>query len=143
MKNQLKIEIPQEQPQEPVLEVIRDDEPKPKKVNKVGKTVSSVVSGRILATDKTLKHLPFLFFVAFLGLLYIANGYFAQSKDRQLDTLTTQIKDLNTQYQIEQAKLMFLSKESEVARATAAMGIKESVIPPNKIVVTNNKVKRP
>src|SRR4029077_16037518 len=123
MKNKLKIKIPKEPPQEPVLKVIKDIEPPKQKGNKVGRTVSSVVSGRFLTTDKTLKHLPFFFFVAFLGLLYIANGYFAQSKDRQLDTLTTQIKDLNTQFQIAQAKLMYLSKESEVARATAAMGI--------------------
>ena len=142
MKNQLKIEIPQEQPQEPVLKVIKNDEPTKQKGNAVGRTVSSVVSGRFLITDKTLKHLPFLFYVAFLGLLYIANGYFAQSKDRQLDTLTTQIKDLNTQFQIAQAKLMYLSKESEVAKATAVMGLKESVIPPNKIII-NNKTTRP
>jgi hypothetical protein len=81
--------------------------------------------------------MPFVFYLAFLGLCYIANGYFAQGKDREFDTLNTQIKELNTQYQIAKAKLMFLSKESEVAKASAKMGLKESVIPPQKIEIDN------
>jgi hypothetical protein len=143
MKNRLKIELEEEQKAKeamlnaapPVEEVV--SEPAPKKSNVVGRTVSSVVSGRFLITDSTLQQMPFLFFIAFLCLLYIANGYFAQSKDRELDTLNTQIKEFNTQFQISEAKLMYLSKESEVARATTKIGLKESVIPPQKIVIDN------
>ncbi|HTA82781.1 MAG TPA: FtsL-like putative cell division protein [Bacteroidia bacterium] len=144
MKNRLKIELDQEQKaKEEMLNSIPEaveaaPEPvTPKKGNAVGRTVSSVVSGRFLISDNTLKQMPFLFFVAFLCLLYIANGYFAQGKDRELDALNTQIKELNTQFQIAEAKLMYLSKESEVARATAKMGLKESVIPPDKIIIDN------
>jgi hypothetical protein len=100
------------------------------------------VSGRILISENTLKHMPFFFFLAFLGMLYIANGYYAQGKDRELDILNTQIKELNTQYQIAKAKLMYLSKESEVARASANMGLKESVTPPDKIVIDNKLAKK-
>jgi hypothetical protein len=143
MKNRLKTELEQEQMAKDAMleaaaakpEVV--EEVTPKKGNAIGRTVSSVMSGRFLISEKTLQQMPFLFFLAFLCLCYIANGYFAQSKDRELDTLNTQIKELNTQYQIAEAKLMYLSKESEVARSTAKMGLKESVIPPQKIVIDN------
>lgn len=143
MKNRLKSEIEQEEvlkvPQEVTAEV---SEPvvTPRKASRVGRTVTSVVSGRFLISESTLKHVPFLFFLAFLGLLYIANGYFAQSKDRQLEMLTSQISDLNTQYQVAKAKLMYISKESEVAKAATGMGLKEPVVPPGKIVVNTNPI---
>jgi hypothetical protein len=146
MKNRLKTDIEQEvKLKEPVVEAPAPEvetEPVAKKSNKVGRAVTSVVSGRFLISESTLKYMPFFFFLAFLGMLYIANGYFAQSKDRELDTLNTQIKELNTQFQIAKAKLMYLSKESEVARATANMGLKESVIPPDKIVIDNKLAKK-
>ncbi|HSY76680.1 MAG TPA: FtsL-like putative cell division protein [Bacteroidia bacterium] len=146
MKNRLKTDIEEEvKLKEQVVEAPAPEveaEPVAKKNNKVGRAVTSVVSGRFLISDSTLKYMPFFFFLAFLGMLYIANGYFAQSKDRELDTLNTQIKELNTQFQIAKAKLMYLSKESEVARATANMGLKESVIPPDKIVIDNKLAKK-
>ncbi len=146
MKNRLKSDIEEEvKLKEQVIETPEpetESEPIAKGSNKVGRAVSSVVSGRFLISDQTLKHMPFFFFLAFMGLLYIANGYFAQSKDRELDTLTTQIKDLNTQFQIAKAKLMYLSKESEVARSSANMGLKESVIPPDKIVIDTKLAKK-
>jgi len=148
MKNRLKAEIEQDEllkaqqqaaeELSEVAEAAQEQEAAPKKSgNKVGRTVSSVLSGRFLISERTLKHFPFLFFLAFLGICYIANGYFAQSKDRELDALNNQIKELNTQYQITQAKLMYLCKESEVAKATGNMGLKEAVIPPDKIVIDN------
>lgn len=146
MKNRLKTDIEQEELKTQVAVEAEapevDDIPVAKGGNKVGRAVSSVVSGRFLISDQTLKHFPFLFFLAFLGLLYIANGYYAQSKDRELDSLNTEIKELNTQYQIAKAKLMYLSKESEVARASAGMGLKEAVIPPEKIVIDNKLAKK-
>lgn len=144
MKNRLKSEIEQEEmlKQQQVADVPEAEPVEPKKPNKVGRTVTSLVSGRFLISESTLKHLPFLFFLAFLGLIYIANGYFAQAKDRQLDILTSEISDLNTQYQVAKAKLMYISKESQVASAVAAMGIKEPVAPPGKIVINTKTTHR-
>jgi hypothetical protein len=138
MRNQLKIEsIQEEQVNEPVLEEVV--ETKSKKGSKVTRTVSSFLSGRFLISETTLKYLPFVLFLAFLSLCYIANGYYAQAKDRQIDKLNSELGELRTQFVIAKSKLMFLSKESEVAKATSNMGIKEAVIPPNKIIVTDNK----
>jgi hypothetical protein len=138
MRNQLKItSIQEEKLAEPVTEEIVEQAPK--KGNKVTRTVSSLMSGRFLISETTLKYLPFVMFLAFLSLLYIANGYYAQAKDRELDKLNSELGELRTQYVIAKSKLMYLSKESEVAKAASDMGIKEALVPPDKIVVNNNK----
>jgi hypothetical protein len=142
MRNQLKItSVQEEKMQAPVVEE-EVENTAPRKSNKVAKTISSFMSGGFLTSELTLKYLPFLLYIAFLGLCYIANGYYAQSRDRELDKLNSEIKELRSQYVIAKAKLMFLSKESEVVKSAAPMGIKEPLIPPDKIVVNDNKPAR-
>jgi hypothetical protein len=112
-----------------------------KPVNKVKRGFLSIISGGFLLGDNALSSLPFLLYVAFLGMIYIANGYYAHSRLRDLDSIGNNITELRTQYIIAKDKLMYLSKESEVNKATDAMGLKESVIPPGKIIVYNNDKK--
>jgi len=80
--------------------------------------------------------------MAFLAMIYIANGYYAHSRLKDLDSLDNSIGELRTQYIIAKDKLMYLSKESELDKATTNMGLKESVIPPEKIVVYNKSKKK-
>jgi len=138
MRNQLKItSIQEEHAAEPIVEeeVV---ETKPRG-NKLTRGVSSFMSGRFLTSETTMNYLPFVMFLAFLSLCYIANGYYAQSKDRELDKLNSELGELRTQYVIAKSKLMYLSKESEVTKAAANIGVKEALIPPDKIVITNTK----
>jgi len=104
----------------------------------VGRSFQSVVSGSFLSRDETLRFLPFLLFISLLAVVYIANGYYAESKIRKLNKLTEELKDLRSQYIITKSDLMFVSKQSEVAKASALLGIKESVVPPKKIIIPSN-----
>jgi len=113
----------------------------PKPVNKVKRGFLSVISGGFLAGDGAISSLPFLLYLAFLCMLYIGNGYYAHSKLKELDLLDNNITELRTEYIIAKDKLMYLSKESEVNKATGDNGPKEAVIPPAKIVVYNNDKK--
>jgi hypothetical protein len=132
--NQLLTDIEEEQQ----MQAADMGEPEARKpVNKMKRGFVSVISGGFLADDKMLSSLPFLFYVAFLGMLYIANGYYAHNRLRDLDSLDNSITELRTQYIIAEDKLMYLSKESELNKATDNMGLKESVIPPDKIIVYN------
>jgi hypothetical protein len=122
--------------QEENLQAPDKGEPETRKpANNVKKSFLSIISGGFLADDKALSSLPFLLYLAFLGMLYIANGYYAHNRLKDLDSLDTGIGELRTQYIIAEDKLMYLSKESELNKATDNMGVKESVIPPEKIVV--------
>ena len=118
---------------------------KPVKENKVVRSVANVVSGSFLSKEYTIKNLPFIFFLSFLAVCYIAKGYYDDDQVRKLNRLTNELKD-QTQYIVVKDSLVIKSKQTEVAKALAAKatGIKESVVPPKKILVqtvkTNSKV---
>ena len=109
----------------------------PVKENKIVRSVANVVSGSFLSKESTVKNLPFIFFLSFLAICYIAKGYYDDDQVRKLNRLTNEIKELRTQYIVVKDSLVIKSKQTEVAKALAvqATGIKESVVPPKKIIV--------
>jgi len=88
-----------------------------------------------LSSDKTLKRLPFILFLSLVAIFYIANGYYADDKIREVNKVTNQLKELRSEYISTKSELMFASKQSEVAKAGESMGLKEPVVPPTKILV--------
>ncbi len=109
--------------------------PEERRSNKVVRSIKSVVSGSFLSRDETLRFMPFVLFLSLLAVLYIANGYYSEAKMRKQNKLTEELKDLRSEYIITKSDLMFISKQSEVAKAAAMLGIKESVVPPKKISI--------
>lgn len=109
----------------------------PVKESKVVRSVANVVSGSFLSKETTLKNLPFIVFLSFLAICYIANGYYADDQVRKVNRLTNEIKELRTQYIVVKDSLVIKSKQTEVAKALALQltGIKESVVSPKKILV--------
>jgi hypothetical protein len=107
--------------------------PKPGKKGVLAKGLSAVFSGTFLTNEKTLKHLPFLLFLALIAILYIANGYYADDKIREVNKINNELKELRSEYISVKSDLMFVSKQSEVAKSVELMGLKEPVVPPMKI----------
>jgi len=108
---------------------------KPRKKGVLAKGLSSVFSGTFLSNEKNLKHLPFILFLACLAILYIANGYYADDKIREVNKITNELKELRSEYISTKSELMFASKQSEVAKSAEKLGLKEPVVPPTKIEV--------
>jgi hypothetical protein len=108
---------------------------KPRKKGVLAKGLSSVFSGTFLTNEKTLKHLPFILFLALLAIFYIAYGYYADDTIRDFNKTSNQLKELRSEYISTKSELMFASKQSEVAKSVESMGLKEPVVPPNKIEV--------
>ncbi len=96
----------------------------------LAKGLSSVFSGTFLTNQKTLRNMPFLMFLAWIALMYIANGYYADDKIREVNKLTNHLKELRTEYIFTKSELMFASKQSEVAKSAEKLGLKEPVTPP-------------
>jgi len=119
-------------------------EKKPAKENKVVRSVASVVSGSFLSKETTWKNLPFIFFLSFLAVCYIANGYYADDQVRKVNKLSNEIKELRTQYIVVKDSLVIKSKQTEVAKVLEKQGteIKESVVPPKKIVIVKEPLKQ-
>ena len=112
-------------------------EKKPVKNNKMMRSVANVVSGSFLSKETTLEKLPFVLFLSFLAICYIANGYYADDQVRKVNRLNNEIKELRTQYIVVKDSLVIKSKQTEIAKVLSKQqtGIKESVVPPKKIVI--------
>ncbi|MBL7930312.1 MAG: hypothetical protein JNL60_00335 [Bacteroidia bacterium] len=141
-------DIPKAEPQEEKLtaEEIESKVQKPQKPRKKGvlaKGLSSVFSGTFLTNEKTLKHLPFILFLALIAIFYIANGYYADDKIREFNKISNQLKELRSEYISTKSELMFASKQSEVAKSAERMGLMEPVVPPVKIEVDSAQLYKP
>ena len=80
-------------------------------------------------------YLPKILFLMVLGLIYIGNTHYAEQTVRKIDVMQVEVEDLRADYTTLKSDLMFSSKQSEVARKVKAFGLKESLIPPYKVVV--------
>lgn len=109
--------------------------PPKKKKSGLVKSLNTVFSGTFLSNESVVKHVPFILFLSVIAILYIANGYWADDKVRQVNRITSQLKELRSEYISTKSDLMFVSKQSEVAKSAEKLGLKEPITPPMKIVV--------
>jgi len=133
---------------EELEELVKQEEPqvkaKPSKSVKKGvlaKGLSKIFGGAFLSDDRAVQHVPFVMFLGLLAILYIANGYYADDKIREVNKVTNQIKELRTEFISSKSDLMFVSKQSEVAKAVEPLGLKEPVVAPMKIETDSIKKK--
>lgn len=114
----------------------KEDVPQKKKeAGKFSKSLANVFSGNFLSKDNVVGLLPFVFFLTFLGIMYIANGYYAQGIVRDLQKTGNEVKELRSEYITIKSDLNYKSKQSQVAQATKEIEVYESTTPPTKIVV--------
>lgn len=109
---------------------------KPEKKAKKGvlaKLLGKIFGGSFLSDDRAIQHLPFILFLGLIAILYIANGYYADDKIREVNKTSNQIKELRTEFISSKSDLMFVSKQSQVAKAVEKIGLKEPVVAPNII----------
>ena len=110
-----------------------------KAVNKEQKRnpVALLLSGRLLTQDTVVKHLPYLLFLAFLGILYIANGFLAESSVRTINRTQQEIKELRSEQISIKSELNNTIIESELNKIIQErqLGLTESFEPPKKIVL--------
>ena len=104
--------------------------------------MANIFSGNFLSKDNVVGLLPFIFFLTFLGIVYIANGYYAEKIVRDLHKTGNDVKELRSEYITIKSDLNYKSKQSQVAQATELLGIIESTTPPTKIVVDDNEMEK-
>jgi hypothetical protein len=80
-----------------------------------------------------VQYVPFMFFLAVLAVLYIGNGHFADNNIRNTGKAERELKQLQYQYKTLQAELIYRSKESELEKAVAPLGLTKSAEPPIKV----------
>lgn len=100
----------------------------------LGNALQQVLGGNFLKRESTLRLLPFFLFLALVIMFYIANTYYAEKKERDIQALRKSLKELRYEYITTRSELMNHSQQSEVARRLENINIKESRVPPVKVI---------
>lgn len=87
----------------------------------------------IFTAEKASRALPFILFLALLGMIYIANRNLAEQSIRDIDKISKQVKELSWEYKTSKAELAYKSTLTQVAKRADTLGIAESVQPPQKL----------
>ena len=95
----------------------------------------------VVSKEAASEMMPFIIFLAFLGMVYIGNRHFAEKNIREIDKIGKEVKELSWDFKTLKADLMLKSTQTEVAKRVDTFGLKEPVEPPNKIVVSKNELK--
>ncbi|HLO91962.1 MAG TPA: FtsL-like putative cell division protein [Lentimicrobium sp.] len=103
------------------------------------KSVASVLDGSFLTRDNLLRQIPFIIFITFLGIFYIANSYNAEKTIIEISRTKKDLEELRYEYITTKSSLMFQSKQSEVAYKLMSSQVKESLVPPVKLVIKKDK----
>lgn len=131
MTNRLRTEIQEEELEEQKLIV----EEKPVKKDLPDNFFTQFLRNGVVTTDAATNALPFIFYVAFLGMLYIGNRHLSENNIRDIDKISKEVKELSWEYKSSKADLAFKSTLTEVAKRADTLGIKEANQPPQKITV--------
>lgn len=110
---------------------IRSDEEKGSSV--FAKFENRVKADLFFEEGLPVKFLPHTLFVVMICIFYIGNSHYAEKTIRQIDKVKREVQDLRADYTTLKADYMFASKQSEVAKRVAELGIYESMTPPQKI----------
>ncbi|MDF2431545.1 MAG: hypothetical protein JWP44_1176 [Mucilaginibacter sp.] len=128
MTNRLRSQIEEEEEAEKKLVV----EEKPR-TEIPDNFLTQFFSKGILNAETATRALPFVLFLALLGMIYIANRHLAERTIRDIDKIGKQVKELSWDYKTAKAELAYKSTLTQVAKRADTLGIKESMQPPQKI----------
>lgn len=105
--------------------------------------LKSILGGTVLTSDKVTRQIPFVFFLALLGIGLITNRYLTEKTIRQMETVRDSLKEIKSESVIHETELMYINRPSEVTRRVIERKIDliEPVEPPKRIVIkkTDNK----
>jgi hypothetical protein len=111
-----------------------------KKQRKIGKPIHDLLEGDFLSKQAVVRNLPFLFFLAVIAILYIANTYYAEKTFKEIERTKSELKELKYQYITTKSNLMYQSKQVEVGKQAEKLGLKETLVPPFKIYYTRDSL---
>ena len=96
---------------------------------------------KLFSYQLIVKNVSFFLNLALLAVIYISNGHYADKMIRNINTTGKELKELDYEYKTVKGEIMFRSKQSELSKTVAPMGLKESKEPPFKLVDSLKTVK--
>lgn len=103
-----------------------------------GKNIFTLIEEKLnvkgfLGEGIPVKFVPPFLYVALLALIYIWSNHRAENLIRKIEVMQREVEDLRADVTTLEAEYMLSSKQSEVARKIAPLGIVELNEPPIKI----------
>lgn len=89
----------------------------------------------ILSVETILRNIGYFLFLAFLLIVYIGNTHYSEKTIRRIDRMKSQLREDRWKYMTAKNKLMFNTKQTELAQKVKDLGLKELKNPPKKIVI--------
>ncbi len=129
MTNRLRTEIQEEEAEK---ELIVEEKSHVKEIP--DNFFTQFLSKGFVTAEEATRALPFVLYVAFLCMIYIANRHLAEKNIRDIDKIGKEVKELSWDYKVAKADLAYKSTLSEVAKRADTLGVKESIQPAQKIV---------
>jgi len=77
-----------------------------------------------------VQNLPFFLFLSALAVVYIYNGHYSDKIIKSISRTNKELKELQFEYKTIKSEVMFRSKQTEVAKAVAPLGLMELTTPP-------------
>ncbi|MFT5251485.1 MAG: hypothetical protein ACI87N_000467 [Flavobacteriales bacterium] len=101
----------------------------------------NILKARFLINDDAVKNWRFIVFVIILAIIMIANTQRYEQKVFKIAALTSQVKELRSQFVDRRSQLMKLRMESTVSEKMIEKEIFPSTVPPIKIKVKKEEEK--
>ena len=109
------------------------------KVEETEHFIKSFFSQKRVSSYLVARNLPFVAFLAFLGLLYISNRHLAENTVRRIDQLGREVKELSWDFKSLNAELMKLTTQTEIAKRADTLGLRERTEPPIKLEIVKEE----
>src|SRR6476646_4936182 len=85
---------------------------------------------RVLNYQRIVRQIPFFLFLAFLAIIYIYNGHYADKTMRDIAKTTNELKELQYEYKSVKGDVLRKTKQSELINVVQPLGLKELTIAP-------------
>jgi hypothetical protein len=97
--------------------------------------LKSILDGTVFQRRKVVRQLPFLVMLTVMGVLYIFNSNYTDRTIIEMNRTKRKLQELRFNYVTTKANVMYLSRQSTLNKSLQIRGIRESIIPPYKIII--------
>ena len=92
------------------------------------------MAGLNMSAFYLFNNVHFIFYLAFLGIIYIANSHYAVQTIKEIKDIQAELKAISWECNSKQSDLMYQSMESIVAKKVEKLGLRELETNPKKII---------
>ncbi len=99
----------------------------------------ALMNGLNMTAFYLFNNVHFIFYLAFLGIIYIANSHYAVQTIKEIKLIQEELRSTSWESNSKKSDLMYQSMESVVSEKVKHLGLKELERNPKKIIDKTNK----